>query len=175
MPVLSGEGGVINGKMKKSVLYVINVGSKVFGMHRYQFSLQADSIVQLWVAKEQSERWIFYGTGIDGHKLAPVQLGHDKLEMDQLRKEFAIQLGCQPSVLKLILPNGVIIEDGPLEQLCLQLQIEQAAVEEQTEAIVSNVAATSICPAVASNEISSSSLIGDDVFLTYPSTQVLPS
>ena len=150
-PDLNGKDGVINGKMKKSGLYLVTVGSKVFAMPRYQFILQADRIVQLCVPQQQSECWTFYGTGIDGHKLAPVQLGHDQLEIDQLRKQFAIQLGCQTSVLKLMLPNGVIIQDGPLDQLFLQLQSEQAEVEGLTEATLSNDSSTSIATVVASN------------------------
>lgn len=151
-PELNGKEGIVKGKLRDRDRYVISVKSMVLSLNHNKFVIQPDRIVQLSVPEKQDGMWLFCGTGLDGSKLDPVQLSLERLKAEHLRKEFATQLCCQPAVIKLVFPNGVSINDGALEQLCMQLQTEQASAGEQADVTLSSNAATGNAQRDASNE-----------------------
>ena len=126
---LNGKEGVVKGKIKDNGRYVIQVGTRMLSLNRRNFNEQAHRVVQLSVPEQQGESWVFRGTRLDGNSFSPIRLGHATMQMNELRREFARQLCCQPSVVRLVFPNGVAANHALLKQLCLQLQSQSTRKE----------------------------------------------
>jgi len=159
-PELNGKEGIVKGRIRDSGRYMVEVNSTILSLNRNKFSIQADRIVQLSVPEKQCGLWVFHGTGLDGSKLSPVQLRPEKLNFEHLRKEFASQLRCHPVLIKLVFPDGVCINDVPLDQLCIQFQTEGAIVGSQADTTSSVGPASRNAQVDASNKLSGSPMVG---------------
>ena len=112
-PKLNGKDGVVKGKIRDNGRYVIQVGARTLSLKRCNFNVQPDRIVQLSVPEQQGESWVFHGTRLDGSSFPPIQLGPAKMQMVELQQKFARQFRCQPSVVRLVFPNGVATNHAP--------------------------------------------------------------
>ena len=111
-PQLNEQEGMIRGK-HHSGRYVVDVNSFVFLVPRENFS-HLMKVVQISLAKECAGSLLVTGITLGGNECATVRFDTEQVLAADLRVRVAEQMGCKPTILKMVLLHGGdYIEDGP--------------------------------------------------------------
>ena len=130
MPELNGVVGEIRGTVgdgSHPIRYRVLVGSTVLSVKEVNFSM-ATVILQLSVECKNGRSWNWVGRSMGGDVRAHFNVDMARITATLARSKLAESAGLPPSAVRLVLPGGGTLEDGPAGDAALR-RCADAAVE----------------------------------------------
>lgn len=108
----TGKKGVIRGRTQDRRRYIVEVGNSKVSLLRENFRIEPLRLITISVQHECPGLVSIQATTLGGVKLTSLACKVECVDSKAVREHFAQHINCNASMVRMILPNGDVIEDG---------------------------------------------------------------